>query len=62
MPDHPIGPFPRNPSAIHNPLSGQRNSLLVRPIRNARITTTISNYAIGRGTPREFQILARVSF
>ena len=26
------------------------------------ITTTISNYATGRGTPREFQLSARVSF
>ena len=26
------------------------------------ITTTISNYATGRGTPREFQLSAKVSF
>ncbi len=26
------------------------------------ITTTISNYATGRGTPREFQLSARISF
>jgi triphosphoribosyl-dephospho-CoA synthetase len=26
------------------------------------ITTTISNYATGRGTPREFQLSAKISF
>ncbi len=26
------------------------------------ITTTISSYATGRGTPREFQLSARISF
>jgi hypothetical protein len=26
------------------------------------ITTTISNYATGRGTPREFQLSAKMSF
>ena len=26
------------------------------------ITTTISNYATGRGTPREFQLSAKVAF
>jgi hypothetical protein len=26
------------------------------------ITTTISNYATGRGTPREFQLSARIFF
>jgi len=34
----------------------------VSSVNFGAITTTISNYATGRGTPREFQLSAQVSF